>query len=183
MLGFAKGKAGSRESPGLFSRKSTSTRGCDRRRYAPKDVGPAICEGRGVGVWYGPKENSLRLLSFLGFKAGFLSQAARRSSTVTVVPSACLFQSLDRIIFGMTHTCTKCRAHTSPTVSKPCTFEEDVWLVAGSRLEKSVRSQIRRPSLAVPAILPDWSAHRRHTSRELRESVGVRRLRQCRSLR
>ncbi len=69
---FTKGKAGSREFPGLFSRKSTSTRGCNRRRDASKDAGQAICESRGVGVWYGPKENSLRLLSFLGFKAGLL---------------------------------------------------------------------------------------------------------------
>ena len=98
--------------PDLFSPKSTSTRGCNRSRDAAEDARLAICESRCVGVWYGPKENSLRLLSFLGFKAGFLSQAARRSSTVTEEPSLCLFQSLDRIIFGMTHTSTMCRTHT-----------------------------------------------------------------------
>ncbi len=69
---FTKGKAGSRESPDLFSRKSTSTRGCNQSCDAAKGAGPAICENRGVGVWYGPKENSLRLLSFPGFKAGLL---------------------------------------------------------------------------------------------------------------
>ncbi len=69
---FVEGKAGPRELPDLFSRKSTSTRGCNRNCDASKDAGQAICESRGVGVWYGPKENSLRLLSFLGFKAGLL---------------------------------------------------------------------------------------------------------------
>ncbi len=75
-LGFAKGKAGSRESLRLFARKSNSTRGCNRSRDALEGAGQAICESRGVGVWYGPKENSLRLLSFLGFKAG-LQQPSR----------------------------------------------------------------------------------------------------------
>ena len=51
---FVERKAGSRESPGLFSLKSNSTRGCNRRRDAPEDAGPAICESRVVRVRYGP---------------------------------------------------------------------------------------------------------------------------------
>ncbi len=49
-----KGKAGSRESPGLFSPKSNSTRGCNRSRDAPKDARPVICESRVAAGWYGP---------------------------------------------------------------------------------------------------------------------------------
>ena len=109
---FVEGNTRPRESGRLFSLKSNSTRGCDRSRNAPKDAGPAICESRVAPVWYGPKENSLRLLSFLGFKAGFLSQAARRSSTMTIEPSLCLFQSFERIIRCMTHTFPVCYAHT-----------------------------------------------------------------------
>ena len=45
---------GSRESPGLFSWKSRSPRGCNRRRDAPEDAGPAICESRVAPGWYGP---------------------------------------------------------------------------------------------------------------------------------
>ena len=67
---FAEGKAGSRESPDLFSRKSTSPRGCNRSLDALEDAGQAICESRVARVWYGPKENLLRILSFLGVKAG-----------------------------------------------------------------------------------------------------------------
>jgi len=40
---FAEGKVGSRELPGLFSRKSRSTRGCNRSRDAPEDARPVIC--------------------------------------------------------------------------------------------------------------------------------------------
>ncbi len=54
LLGFAKGKAGSRVPLRLFTRKSRSTRGCNRSRDALEGAGPAICESRGVGVWYGP---------------------------------------------------------------------------------------------------------------------------------
>ncbi len=66
---FAKPIMGSRVPLRLFSWKSGSTRGCNRSHDAPEDVGPAICESRVAQVWYGRKENSLRLLSFLGFKA------------------------------------------------------------------------------------------------------------------
>ncbi len=54
ILQFVEGKAESRESPGLFSPKSNSTRGCNRRRDALEDVRRAICESRVARVWYGP---------------------------------------------------------------------------------------------------------------------------------
>ncbi len=63
-----------------------------------------------AGAWesgMGRKKTHFDFFPFLASKPAFFSQAARRSSTVTVGPSACLFQSLDRIIFGMTHTYTK----------------------------------------------------------------------------
>ncbi len=84
----AKPIMGSRESPGLFSRKSNSTRGCNRSRNAPEDAGPAICESRVARVRYmGRKKTHFDFFPFLASKPAFFSQAARRSSTTTVVPS------------------------------------------------------------------------------------------------
>ncbi len=139
-----------------------------------------------AGAWesgMGRKKTHFDFFPFLASKPAFFSHAARRSSTVTVVPSACLFQSLDRIIFGMTHTCGDYRTHTSPTISKPCTSGGDVWLVAGSRSERSVRSQTRRLSHAAPATLLYSSACRQRTSRGLRESVEARQRRLVRNRR
>ena len=60
----------------------------------------------------GRKKTHFDFFPFLASTPAFFSQAARRSSTVTTEPSLCLFQSLDRIIFGMTHTFPVCYAHT-----------------------------------------------------------------------
>ncbi len=110
---FVEGKAESRVSPGLFSLKSRSTRGCNRSRDAPEDAEPAICESRVARVRYmGRKKTHFDFFPSLASKPAFFSHAARRSSTITVVPSLCLFQSLDRIIFGMIHISPMCRAHT-----------------------------------------------------------------------
>ncbi len=63
-------------------------------------------------VSMGRKKTHFDFFPFLASKPAFVSHAARRSSTVTVVPSLCLFQSLDRIIFGMTHISPMCGTHT-----------------------------------------------------------------------
>ncbi len=68
-----------------------------------------------AGVWesgMGRKKTHFDFFPFLASKPAFFSHAARRSSTVTVVPSLCLFQSFESVIFGMTHTSTMCRSHT-----------------------------------------------------------------------
>ncbi len=70
----------------------------------------------------GRKKTHFDFFPFLASKPAFFSHAARRSSTVTVVPSLCLFQSFESVIRCMTHMFPVCWTHTSPTTSRPCTF-------------------------------------------------------------
>ncbi len=99
-----RGKQGRASRPD-FSREKVDrlvvvAEGAMRRRTLGQRFARAGSRESGMGR----KKTHFDFFPFLASKPAFFSHAARRSSTVTVVPSLCLFQSLDRIIFGMTHT-------------------------------------------------------------------------------